>query len=360
MTKLILREDEAPTMTVFCTYFDRNYLPQGLALYRSLVRERPSLELWILTLDDETRWIIDSLKLPRAHTVSLDDMLLFEPRLRKARGDRPPLEFYYACTPQLVRYVSDKAPGRAVAYVDADVYFFNDPCALYAEVPKAEILLVEHRSGDPNAETERGRFNACFVHFASTANSRRAVEWWCDMTLQTTAMDAETWGDQKYLDQFPDLFESVGILRSPETTLAPWNVWQHEVSGHEMVPKVDGRPLVAYHFARLLVVGPHLFSPARREWLSRSVLRSVYRPYIQQIRQSFAQIRSLAPSYSVRHTRRNGRGLILGLLAGRLFYEGRFGIRRLGIYVPNTRKELRVQSHIMRRRISDRAHAERV
>jgi hypothetical protein len=161
---------------------------------------------------------------------------------------------------------------------------------------------------------------------------------------------------QKYLDQFPALVDSVGILQSPQTTLAPWNVWQHEVSSDAEGVAVDGGPLVAYHFARLLVVGPHLFSPIRREWLPRDVLQSIYRPYIREIRESFEQIRTIYPGYSVGHTRRNRRGLAFGLLAGRLFYEGRLGLRRIGFYVPNTRKELRVRAVAIRRRRAGKAN----
>jgi hypothetical protein len=337
-------------MTSFCTYFDRNYLPQGLALHRSLIRQQPSAELWVLCLDEETRSILGSLQLERAHVVTVDDLLGFDPRLVDAREDRSALEFYYACTPQLIRYVAQQRDGASVAYVDADVLFFGDPSTIYREDPGSEILLMEHRSGDPRALAERGHFNLCFVHLEPTDNARRALQWWCDATIESTAMDGETWGDQKYLDRFPELFESVGVLRSPATTLAPWNVYQHDFSLDESGRVLaDGQPLVAYHFARMLIAGPHVFTPARREWLPRSVLEWIYRPYMHEIRASFEQIRGVAPGYSVRHMRKNKRGLVLGLLFGRTFYEGRSGLHRLGVYIPNTRKELRARKQAVRR-----------
>jgi hypothetical protein len=284
--------------------------------------------------------------------VALDDLLAFEPRLIEAKSERSAVEFFYACTPQLVRYVIAKSEGTdGVAYVDADMCFFQNPAAFCAEVPGAEIILVEHRSGDPRAEAERGRFNVCFVHFAYTGSAGRALEWWCDMTLRSTATDSQTWGDQKYLDSFPGLFDSVGILREPGTTLAPWNVWQHELHAEGGALNVDDRLLVAYHFARLIVISPHFFSPVRREWLSRQVLRAIYGPYIGEIRKSLRQIESVYPTYSVGRTRRNQRGLLLGLLAGRVFYEGGLGVRRLGVYVPTTRKELRVLARVMQRHV---------
>ena len=162
--------------------------------------------------------------------MTVDDLLRFDPRLVEAKADRPLLEFYYACTPQLIRYVAERREGEPVAYVDADILFFGDPSTIYRESPGAEILLIEHRSGDPKALTERGHFNLCFVQLEPTPNARRALQWWCDATIESTAMNGETWGDQKYLDRFPELFESVGVLRSPATTLAPWNVYQHDFS----------------------------------------------------------------------------------------------------------------------------------
>lgn len=314
-----------------------------------MLRTKPSAELWILCLDEETRSIVAALDLDQVHLLSVPDLLEFEPRLRNAQEDRPALEFYYACTPQIVRYVRQAtADERGVTYIDADMYFFGSPDALYAEAPEAEILLVEHRSGDREAEAQRGRFNVSFVHFSSAANAFHALEWWCDATLESTAMNDLTWGDQKYLDRFPRLFSKVGVLRGAATTLAPWNVWQHDIHRRGGVVRVDGAPLVAFHFARLLVVGPHLFSPARREWLPREVLDSIYRPYFREIRSSLAQIRRASPGYSVGYTRRNHARLTLALLAGRVFYEGGLGVRRLGFYLPNTRKELwlRRQRHI--------------
>ncbi len=338
-------------MIAFCTYFDSRYLPQGLALHRSLIRANPTAELWILCLDDDTHAILESLELERAQLVTPEELIEFEPRLGEARTDRDVLEFYYACTPQLIRFVESRAPGHGVSYVDADVFFFDDPASIY-EDRDSTVFVVEHRSGDVRDEEERGRFNVCIVHFGRTDTASAALKWWGDQTLASTAMNEETWGDQKYLDQFPELFESIGILRSPAVTLAPWNVWQHRVTEASGDPIVDGQRLIAFHFARLLVLSPHVFSPARRYWLSRSVLSTIYRPYVRELRVSIGQVRSVRGDYKPSHMRKNRRGLLAGLVLGRLFYEGRFGIRRLGIYVPNTRKELRLQFSSARRRLA--------
>jgi hypothetical protein len=320
----------------FCTYFDQNYLPQGLALMRSLSKSS-DVRLWVLSLDDVTTRVLARLAPPHVRVLIVDDLLDHEPRLRLALTDRSPLEFYYACTPRIIQLVFDRSSApQGVTYIDADMFFFG-PCeTIFAEAPQAHVLIVEHDSGNKKAETERGRFNVSLVHFADHGQARACLEWWGEATLRSTALGGDVWGDQKYLDEFPERFNGVHILTRPAGTLAPWNIWRRRlVRRSEDEVLADGFPVTVYHFARFLVISHHLFMPIRRDWLSRPVLTFIYRPYMRAIREAYRDIRKVAPEYRVGYTRRNLRGLLLGLLAGRLFYEGRLGLHRLGVWIPS-------------------------
>lgn len=323
-------------MHQLCTYFDRGYLAQGLALIRSLERTSPGAVLWVLCLDAETQEILRELSPGNVRLLSVEDLLAHAPELGAARADRSRVEFYYACTPRLVEYVLDMAPeAPGATYVDADMFFFRDCLEIYAEAPDANVLIVPHRSGNAESEAEHGRFNVCIVHFARAPEALRCLGWWAESTLRSTALGNSTWGEQKYLDEFPERFDGVGVLTSPAVTSAPWNIWRHGVRRSATAVLLDDRPLTVYHFARLLLVGPHAFIPIRRLWLSRTVLELVYRPYMQALRAAYQEIRSVRPGYRVSYTRRNLRGVLLGAMTGRFVYEGRLGMRRLGIWIPS-------------------------
>ncbi len=322
-----------------CTYFDRNYLPQALALYRSLERHVEHFSLEMLCFDDRSRDLVQALRLLHARVVSPDDLLALEPRLERARADRSVVEFYYACTPWLVAQTLESRRAIEATYVDADMFFFSDIRSVYAEAPGAPVMIVEHASGDARAEAEHGRFNVCLLHFRSSDEGRSCLRWWGEATLASTRLGDGVWGDQKYLDEFPDRFRGTHVIRSSGAAPAPWNMAGARVDWRDGRLAVDGAPLVAYHYARFLPISDHFFVPVRREWLPRRALRNIYRPYMQAIRAALREIRGVDPSYRVGYTRRNLRGSILGMLAGRMFYEGPLGLRRVGVYVPSGRPE---------------------
>jgi SAM-dependent methyltransferase len=58
-------------------------------------------------------------------------------------------------------------------------------------------------------------------------------------------------GDQKYLDDWPERFSRVHVLRHPGGGLAPWNVTNHELANDGDRVLVDGRPLVFFHYHSL-------------------------------------------------------------------------------------------------------------
>src|SRR5690348_11438656 len=132
----------------YCTYFDVNYLPRGLALWRSLRRVAPGAVLWICCFDDATRQALTRLALPDVQLFSLDELERRFPDLAAVRPTRSRVEYYFTCTPSVVRFVLDAVPDAGqVTYLDADLYFFADPEPLFDELAAAggAIGIIGHR-----------------------------------------------------------------------------------------------------------------------------------------------------------------------------------------------------------------------
>jgi hypothetical protein len=117
------------------------------------------------------------------------------------------------------------------------------------------VLITEH-AYDPRYERfgrarRSGRFCVQFITFRRSPEAAKVMHWWQDRCLEWCYARVEDgkFGDQKYLDQWPELFgDEVHILSQKEKTLAPWNVAYYEKLGHgQLTP-------VFYHFHGLRIL----------------------------------------------------------------------------------------------------------
>jgi hypothetical protein len=83
----------------YCTYFDRNYLAQGLALWASLRRHDADAVLWVLALDDYTKDVLTEWGDARLRVVALEEVLATDPELMRVRGNRSRGEFIFTLSP---------------------------------------------------------------------------------------------------------------------------------------------------------------------------------------------------------------------------------------------------------------------
>src|SRR5260221_7944857 len=95
---------------VYCTYFDHNYLPRGLALYRSLQRHSPGARLWVLCLSDACHQALTTLAPPALIPVRLSDFEAADPAVAATRPMRSQVEYYFTCTPAWKRFVLTQEP----------------------------------------------------------------------------------------------------------------------------------------------------------------------------------------------------------------------------------------------------------
>src|SRR3954447_1256712 len=130
---------------VYCTYFDHNYLSRGLALYHSMQRHAPGSRLWVLCLSVACYETLIALDLPHLVPVRLADFEAADAGVAATRTRRSTIEYYFTCTAAWMLFVlAREASAEWVTYLDGDLYFFESPEAIYAELQDASVAIIPH------------------------------------------------------------------------------------------------------------------------------------------------------------------------------------------------------------------------
>lgn len=273
----------------YCTLLDGRYALRARALLRSLRRHARPFRMTALCLDREAERALAGEE--DLEVVPLAALEVRQPGLRAAREDRSWLEYCYTCTPALIadRLAADDDSER-ITYLDADLYFYSSPEPLHAAVPAGGIGIVGHRFPERLRHLEAyGRFNVGWVSFGRGPVAAECLERWREQCLAWCfdRLEPGRYGDQKYLDEWPERYPGVVVLEHPGAGLAPWNAERHALAADESGEvTVDRAPLVFHHFH-----GLHREPGRARTGLraygariSPALWRLVYRPYLRELR----------------------------------------------------------------------------
>ena len=289
----------------FCTYFDRNYLARGLALYRSLQRACPSFELWVLCLDAVCHRVLSQLRLPGMHLISLTELESSDRELCATKSSRSLLEYYFTCSPCLPAFVlSHHTSVDRITYLDADLYFFRDPSELFDEIEHSSIAIIPHRFHPTFLDREQfGVYNVGWVSFRRDEAGMACLSKWREQCLDWCYVrcEADRFADQKYLDRWPADFPNVAVIQHKGANLAPWNVANYHIGHTGSGVCVEDEPLIFFHFHYLKQVNKWVYNPGLAEYktsLVRVLRNHIYVPYIRALRDAEAEIHGMLPPES--------------------------------------------------------------
>lgn len=289
----------------FCTYFDSRYLLKGLGLARSLERTSPGFSLTALCLDDLAKRTLDRLALPGIVTLALADLEAAVPALLEAKRNRSLVEYYFTCTSAFVRHLRERGPaGAPLTYLDADLWFFASPEALFTELSGHSVMMVAHRFPPGLRHLEaHGIYNVGWLSFADDAPARACLAWWGERCLEWCydRVEPGRFADQKYLDQWPALFPGVHAIEHRGANVAPWNVDAHPIARRGDALFAGDSPLLFYHFAAFKRLTPWLFEPALGSYGARmttALREDVYLPYIAELRAIESWLKTAAPDFN--------------------------------------------------------------
>jgi len=273
-------------MEHYVTLFNSLFLPQGLALQMSMERHIKDYTLWILCVDDEVYDSLTKLNLDNVRLLKLSELEtpeLLAVKLIRSRG-----EYCWTLTPFSMRFVFEAdASLTRVTYLDADTWFRKNPAPIFREFDASEkhVLITDHNyAPEYDASAKSGQYCVQFMTF-NRDGGEVVRKWWEERCIEWCFARFEDgkFGDQKYLDDWPDRFgNEVHVLENKELLLAPWNATRFPYGNS-----------VAWHFHGLKIVSPKKVFLSSYP-LPNELIRYVYRPYLMDLRSSINRLKSIA------------------------------------------------------------------
>lgn len=287
---------------LYCTYFNKNYLIKGLALHASLIKHEPHAKLHILCMDDYTKSLLDKMKLKGVTTIAHADFQ--DQELAKARSNRSLVEYFWTCTPSLPRYIIKEYPKtNLVVYLDADLYFYDEPVKIFQEMGNNSIYIVEHRYPQDQKYRDNisGRFNVGIIVFKNDQEGRACIEKWRSQCNEWCYLKSEPdrFGDQLYLNKWPSRYKKVTISKNLGINAAPWNITQYEVTKKGKKVYINDDTLMIYHFHQLAIHNKGRYTYAHGYHLSPAVKRLIYKPYTDMLTEVWEQALKIDPGFTI-------------------------------------------------------------
>ena len=272
---------------VYCTYFDHNYLPRGLALHHSLQQHAPGAQLWVLCLSEACHQALMALDLPGLVPVRLADFEAANDDVAATRSTRSLIEYYFTCSPAWMLFVLNSRPDAEwVTYLDSDLFFFASPDPIYVEMKDAAFGIIPHRFSRGLEYYRRyGLYNVGWVSARRRDDGIAVLRWWRERCIEWCydRVEDDRFADQRYLDRMPEMFSGVHVISHLGANLAPWNLADCRLEWNNGRIQIERRyQLVFFHFYGIKRSGGYYFTGHRLYHAPFSDLMKdrLYKPYV--------------------------------------------------------------------------------
>lgn len=290
----------------FCIIAGINYLAKAITMYESLVDTGVDFSLYYVAFDNKTYKCLKTLNYEHIIPISLSEVE--DKELKEAKKNRKESEYYFTLTPAIILYIIRCFNLKQCIYIDADLYFFQSPELLLAEMETKSVMITKHH---PLLDVihKEGKYCVQFIPFNNDRSGMEVLEWWRAKCLEWCYLKAEDgkWADQGYLNDWPERFSNIHVLKHLGA-VGPWNmadtrnfykIINQNGKPHGLVTETeDIFPVVFFHFQGLRVRHNYEVSMATAE-VPDSFERHIYKPYIEHLFKVNSRIQMISPGADV-------------------------------------------------------------
>ena len=249
--------------SVYCTIVSKSRLYQFLSLIVSLTKVRDgNFQFFVLCVDDHAYNLLNKLNWKNVNLFHEKEVSEYIVSLKK---DRKIHEYCWTLKGVFIEAILNQYPEvMRVTYMDSDLYFWGDPEWIFNNQSNCSVLLSKEEKFNPewtHKFTKRikkitGEYNSGFISFKRSELGNTCLKWWKEKLLEYCKIDFKkgTFGDQKYLNEMPELFEGVCDIATPGVNIGPWNYLKYQFTNKKNQVFIDQNKLIFYHFSGVRVI----------------------------------------------------------------------------------------------------------
>ncbi|MDO5518070.1 MAG: putative nucleotide-diphospho-sugar transferase [Clostridium sp.] len=290
--------------SVYCTVLSSKRLIQGIACYLSLFTVMKDFRLFILCVDDKSYQFMRDFKLPQIVCVRLDELNRRD--IMEIKNSRKLNQYCWTLKPVFIRYILEHSRKiQRITYIDSDLYFLQNPEVIFENQPDKSVLLSDGKIFIPKCSREfisyvqskTGNYNSGFISFKRDENGIACASWWDDRCMESCTEKPEDgiFGDQKYLDYMPCLFDNVGEITTPGVNIGHWNSQKYDFSVRNDEIMANNYKLIVYHFSGFRIINKYnMVQIHERERVNLPFIYDIYKKFLSDI---IDEIEVLNPYY---------------------------------------------------------------
>jgi len=207
-----------------------------------------------LALDETCERKLKQLKMNNIEIINLYELEKTFLILLNAKKNRSKIEYVFTLTPFLFLFVMKEInnANHLIIYLDADLFFFNDPTEIYEELDNSSVGVIPHRfTKSLNKKLLKfGKYNVGMVLIKNDTEGKRVVSWWASKCLEWCHdyVEDNKFADQKYLEGFFLQSDQVSEISHLGANLAPWNIGNYNLKLVNNNIYVNEDKLIFFHF----------------------------------------------------------------------------------------------------------------
>jgi hypothetical protein len=243
----------------FFTIATNNYIPKARVLAKSLKKNHPSSEFFLILCDTIPEGF-------NPENEIFDDIILITdlgiPNLDSWIFKHSVVELCTAVKAISFLKIFDITNCKKIVYLDPDIAVFNNFNELESLLDNNSIIITPHLTTPDKTiggirdneicALQHGIYNLGFLAVSMDNEGLSFLTWWKERLTNFCYDDIPTgiFTDQRWIDLVPAFFNNVFILKDPSYNVAPWNISNRLLSKNNNGQILtNGIPLHFFHFS---------------------------------------------------------------------------------------------------------------